>query len=452
LNYLLLFGIARSVLPESPRRTPLLLALAGMLGTAFLAQLGNSMGDNLSALFVLGALWLLLRRWPKLIGAAAGGLAAAAGAGLVMGLGCGLKLTNATYAVALCVALLTVPGAPRRRLGLAFVFGLGVLGGMSVTAGHWFWLMYQSFGNPLFPQFNNHFLAPLAAPIGIGDTNWLPKSWLERLLWPFVFALEPKRVGEIPLRLWLWPLLYVAMLALGALRLIRRGAGAVAAGPQLQRQRLLLAFFALAYLAWLNLFAIYRYLVPLELLAPLAAWMVLTSLLPREWAAPAAAAMIAATVAVDLPRASWGHARWAASAFSAQVPSFPAPSQNMIFTVHGDPPMGWLATRFPDGLAFVALGSGFPESPGFVERVRQMTVARKGPLYVMLQADRADPAQPRDGAALERARQADGEVLAKGGAVLARYGYTLDGAGCKAYPAFIGQNRWTYQLCPVTPR
>jgi hypothetical protein len=107
----------------------------------------------------------------------------------------------------------------------------------------------------------------------------------------------------------------------------------------------------------------------------------------------------------------------------------------MVFTVHGDPPMGWLVPFFPKELAFVALGSGFPESEGFRQRVSGMIDARSGPLYVMLQAPRTDTANR---AALEQA-----------GEVLARYGMGMQQDSCTPFDAYIGKRRSTNQLCKV---
>ncbi|WLI88268.1 hypothetical protein Q4S45_16210 [Massilia sp. R2A-15] len=450
LNFVLAAAIARYALPHKGYRLPLLLALAGTLGAGFLTQLGNSMGDNTTSLLVLGAVLLVLSNFHRLARGGGGGAAPAIGAGIVMGLGAGLKLTNATYALALCLALFALPGNAWPRLRAAFVFGVGVLAGIAASAGHWYWKMWTVFGNPLFPQFNDRFHGPLAAPIGIGDTGWLPRGLAEKFLWPFIFALDSKRVGELKLTLLLWPALYAAFALLALTFLFRRPAAVADEAAPLQR--MLLAFFALAYLGWLNLFGIYRYLIPLELIAPLALWLVLHRLAPPPLAARiGAAALVAATIA-GLPHASWGHASWARAAFSAEVPAFPQPQESLVFTVHGDPPMGWLVTLFPKSLAFVSLGSGFPESQAYQDRVRAMVASRRGPLYVMLQADRADPAQPRSEADRRRAQEANRETLGKARDLLARYGFVLDQSSCRSHPAFIGRTRWAYQLCTVSAR
>jgi hypothetical protein len=434
LNFVLLLAIGRLLLPAPSHRAALLLALAGCLGPGFMSELGNTMGDNLVALTVLGALLLVLRAWPQLPQGGAAAWRAMALAGLLAGLGTGLKLTNAMYALALCVALLGVPAAFWLRFRLAFVFGLGTLAGIGVSAGHWYWRMWQVFANPLFPQFNNIFKSPLAATIGIGDTGWIPKGVLEKLLWPAIFTYHPERVIEIGIRQLIWPMLYLAGLAL-VLRLLRDAILArQPAAPLAPAARLLLLFFGIAYLIWLNLFGIYRYLVPLELLAPLALWLVAQRLMqPALGRQVAAWALLLATVAT-LPGASWGHAGWARNATTVELPPLPAPSQNIVFTVHGDPPMSWLVPSFPRALAFVALGGGFPESPAYAAKAAALMAARSGPFYVMLQAE-------GDNQKIWPAAQE----------VLGRYGITFDPASCVKYRAAIGRNGHPYQLCPVQP-
>lgn len=446
LNFVLLLALARLLLDRSAHRLALLLALAGCLGPGFLSELGNTMGDDMTSLFVLGALLLLLQAWSRLGSGKA--LPVALLAGLLMGAGCGLKLTNATYAVALCLALLGLRGRALARLRAAFVFGLGVLGGIGVTAGHWYWRMWQQFGNPLFPQFNDKFHAVLAAPVGIGDTGWLPKGWSERLLWPFIFTLHPQRVIELPLTQLIWPMLYLAFLALGLRSLRAAIVGQVPTpSPRRQRAGFVLTFCALAYVGWLNLFGIYRYLVPLELLAPLALWLVLHRLMPAAVARGVAGyGLLLASLAV-VPTATWGHADWSREAARAEVPAFADARQSMVFTVHGDPPMGWLVQFFPRELAFVALGSGFPESPAYGQRVAAMMAERSGPLYVMLESDRSAP--DANDAARAQAASHNAEVLDKARAILARYGITLQADSCRAHPAFVGRSRWPYQLCQV---
>jgi hypothetical protein len=431
LNAVLVLAIARRVLPAASHRVAaVLLALGGCLQPGFLSLVGNSMGDNMAALFVLGALLLLLRGWPDLLQGGAQGARVAVLAGLVMGLGTGLKLTNAIHALAMCLAMLVLPQPSWRRLWQPAVFGLAVLGGIAVSAGHWYWRMWQLFGNPLFPQFNNYFKAPLAAPLGIGDTSWLPQGWAEKLFWPFFFWLRPNGVSEIAFSLLIWPVLYVLAFAVVWVKARQAVLGQRVTAPLRGEVRFLFAFVALAYVLWIHLFSIYRYLIPLELLAPLLLWLLLEALAPKvAWLR---GPVVVAVALAGLPPGNWGHAGWSEKAFQVELPAIASPKESLVFTVHGDPPMSWLIPSFPKELAFVSLGSGFPESDAYGERVAAMLAARKGPYYVMIHTSiRSGPRHfwPR--------------------LVLGRYGLRMEAGACVDYAAAVGKNEYNYMLCPV---
>lgn len=465
LNYILVLLIARRVLAGptgepgaaggAGYRLPVLLAAAGCMGFAFLTQLGNTMGDNLTSLTVLGAIALLLREWPQLLAGGARAAMIAATAGLLIGAGTGLKLTNASYALALCLSLLTLRTTLWRRLGTAFTFGLGTLAGIGATAGHWYLLMYEKFGNPLFPQFNSIFKGPLAAPISVADISWLPRGWTEKLLWPFIFTFNPRRVIELPMTQIIWSLLYIGFLLLIMQRLRRLwlaapGPVAVPSGAS-PGARMLLVFFAISYLLWLKLFSIYRYMVPLELLSPLVLWLLLHRICTVQVARVLGAwAIVLATVA-GFPRVHWGHQLHGEKIFTVQVPQFADPAQSLVFIVHGDPPMSWLIPSFPTNLAFASLGSGFPESPGYLDRVNQMVAARKGPMYVMLIAS-GMPLGPRQGAAPldPGTEQRQRVIYAAAHEILERYSLTFNRDSCIVYDSHAGGDGSNpYQLCEV---
>lgn len=504
LNFVLVLAIARLLLDEialgDRYRVPLLLAVAGTMGAGFLSELGNSMGDNMMALLVLGALYIVLKHWESLCHDGRGTLMVI-WSGLVMGLGVGLKLTNATYAVALCLAFFVVPALFWRRFCLAFAFGISVLVGISATAGYWFLKMWQTFGNPLFPQFNNIFHSPLAKQMGVIDTNYLPKNVIESLLWPFIFTLNFSRVSELVLKQAIWTVLYLLILLFFCKLLSLRFTGKGQSFILNPRTRFTLLFFGIAYLAWLKLFGIYRYLVPAELLAPLLVWILLHYIFPVAPARRIAGYLLTFIVIFVFPFSTWGHTSWAARSFSAQVPPISTPESRIVFIVHGDPPMGWLAQFFPKEVKFISLGSGFPESPAYIERVDSTIASRPGHHYVMLFAAKnykevslqkkiavvqwLGMTKGADGCSrlewLMRRLRSQGsfkalpatatgvectiELLSKhrmdlselnrttiatAGQVLGRYGLKLDAGSCTIYAAAIGSEAYPYQLCSVT--
>lgn len=457
LNFILVVLIARALFPAAPRRLPLLLALAGICGNGFLAGLGNTMGDNLIALPVLGSLVLVIRAWPGLrVGR---GNASLMLAGAVMGLAVGLKLTVAVFALALCLSLLALPLPVLARGKSAFVFGAGVVSGIALTGGHWFWKMWSLYGNPFFPQFNNIFHASLANPISIADTRFLPHGWFEYLVWPIVFVFDWKRVTETNIVDPIWAVLYIAgTLLLFKMLTSRRAATPLATGAQMPHslRPMVVTFFIASFLVWMKLFSIYRYLVPIELLAPLMLWMLAQKLLSRAWAGPVATAALIAIVASNFPHAHWGHVHWARSTISGDVPAFKDPAQSIVFTAYYDTPVAWMIPLFPKDLAFVGLASNFPESEAYRRKIAAMVADRKGPFYVMFHQSGAESDASLIPALRARGLKKDPEIASSVRDTVAGYGLQLDPASCTTHPAYLGAFRYNYKLCqlrllPVAP-
>lgn len=380
LHFVLLYAIARAVLAELPAadrvRVPLLLALAGTLSANLLAGVGSSMGDATTSVFQLGALLALLRRPPALA-------AALLGAGMLSGLGTGLKLTNALFAVALCLALLAHGGDVRARLRNALLFGIGALAGFAVTGGFWLVEMWTRFGNPLFPQFGSLFPHPLAQSIGSLDQRWLPRGPAEAALWPFVLSFNPGRVSELQVYQLGWAFCYAALLAWGAMRLVPAWRARLQ-GNLSPEAALLLWFVVLGFAIWAALFSIYRYLVPLETLLPLVLWVALARLFPHERARRIAGRLLALCVAGSLLLAlrTWGQVGWADPPFRVETPASLDAARDTI--VIGEQPMAWLGAGYPPQTAFASVLSSFPESPRYAALLRERIRQRGGTAYLVL--------------------------------------------------------------------
>lgn len=449
-NFVLVFIIARQLLPvEQGPRLPIFLALAGMFGNSFVSQVGNTTGDNFTALAVLGALALMLRCWPLLQRGA--GTRNIVIAGALMGIGVGLKLTVAIFALGMCVSILTLPLRAAWRIRAALAFGVGVVAGMSVAGGHWYWKMWSLFGNPFFPQFNNFFHSSLAAPIGVADTRFLPHGLIEYLLWPVIFTLKPIRVSEIGVADPIWLVLYLGSAALLVKNFFFRSTAT--SSPSVSdasnslngRIRLAVAFIVFSFAIWMVLFSIYRYLVPIELLGPLMLWLLARELLPYQMTGKAVVLLLFMVIASNFPRENWGYAQLANSSFRADIPAFPEPSHSIVFTVDYFAPLGWLLTLMPKELPVVGLGSNFPESDGFRQRVTTMARSSSGPLYVIFQ---------KSGSTVEavyspESAPRDQELLFSADKVASRYGLVLDRASCKIHAGFVGGHADFFKLCRV---
>ncbi|WP_082151651.1 GtrA family protein [Caenimonas sp. SL110] len=485
ITLLLVASIVRRVRPQASTREVWLLALAGCTGAAFLAGFATTMGDNTTALLVLGAFVLCLR------GLGSDRVAIFVVAGLMVGAATGLKLTNAVYAVGLAAALL-VTGMPWRwRLRSVTALTAGGIAGIALTAGFWFWMMWQQFGNPLFPQFNSIFGSPMASPMGMGDPRWGPKTAFEWVAYPFVFIHNPFRIGEMPLRQLLWPAVYVAFIAWGAVTLVRRDKPILADGS-----RMVFAYVSVSYLLWLAIFGIGRYTVAMEVLLPLMLWLLLEQIWPdRAWARRAGIAVIAVAVLTSvIPFRTWGHASFAERSFRVPDLGLADPSRDTLMLIAQ--PVAWMAVHLPPELAFVSMFN-FPESPAYIRRAEEIFKARGGQVWAVLPAAtdttarnvgrfnewagrqnfaadgtaclgvkaalklssryRAYKQRPGglcqfDPPANEVRRDLDAEDLATAqlwATHLRTRSYELDIASCKRLTAYMGQSPQAFRLCRV---
>ena len=418
LNFVLLLGIARTlfrdVSAENRHRVPLLLALAGSLVPCFLSQLGNTMGDNATALLVLGGLLVLLKGWDVIKRATARGFAAAVAGGLLVGLAVGLKPTSACYAVAMCIALLSYPEGVGTRIRVAFVFGVGVLLGWAMTGGYWMWHMWQLFGNPLYPQFGRFFPNPLAQPIASGDVRFLPHGVLESLLWPFITAAEPGRVAGLSREI-VWPIVYIVLLCTLAATIVQRLRGTERRRLD-SRARFVVLFVVLGYVVWMKVFSIDRYVVSVEMLAPIVIFALLTFWKGKESGTKAARWLIGAIIVTGILGGfkTWGHEGWSDPVFHVEVPPITAPERATVILYSESNARGWMVPFLPHQIAFAAIADSFPATPAYYERLRAMIRARGGQAYAVI-----------DGSDDWRAQS-----LARADKVAGELGFTNSGKGC----------------------
>ena len=515
-TFVLVLNIAKSSLPDLPGagryRLPLLLAAAGCLTANFLDELGATLGDVTTALFELGALWVILANWDALLGWSRRAAAMLLFSGAVAGLGVGLKLTNGVYALGLCAAFLAVPVPWPARLRLGFLFGLGVLLGFALTGGFWVAAMWHDYGNPLYPQFSAVFPSPLTSGVNAVDARWFPHGWVQVLFWPLLFTLNSHYVSELRVFQVIWALLYLLFLAWGGWTLSRRLRHRDA--PAMEPRRLyVFAYIGIAFLLWMKLFGVYRYLVAIEMLAPLAVFMLLVHLLGHERGRRVTGWALGFAVFVVLMGAtrSWGHAPWADPLYRADVPSITAPATTTVLTTQaGDgEPYAWLVPFFPRETAFLGVRVNFPESRRYAQRAHEIIRSRGGPVFAIIAGDatavwdetehaqmaasivRANAWAARLGMTqsrndclplrwfkekigldvnVSRTPAQDGsvrcelilpgdtetEAAAKNRAYAAEYaanlaldGFSLDMGSCVVYTAYIGRGVFPYQWCKV---
>lgn len=393
LNAWMIGGIAQesfksSGIPSS-RITICLLALLGITGSGFVSEIGTSFSDTLLSLMVFGSLWMnlislgqhhegkALIPWKPLMFS-----------GLLMGLSSGLKQPTVIYAVGLCLA---VPFTARRfhqGVLIAFLFGIGVLAGIAISGGFWMHEMWSRYGNPLFPYFNDFFHSPWASPGSYRDTRFLPGSFWEAVIFPLNFGFFPRKTAEISFRDFRILVFYILMVVFGLYLLLRsiHETEKSSMEPTCRHGRYLFLFGAFSFLIWLKLFGIYRYLIVLEMLAPLGIWWIWQRLFADKpvflkWGTVACAAfLLFSTQPGDWERVPWGK-----DYFGVTPPPLENPDNTLILMA-GNEPMGYLIPFFTKSVRFLRIQSYFTGPSAsineFDRKMQAIVKNHKGDMYL----------------------------------------------------------------------
>lgn len=362
-------------------------AVLGLLGAGNISELGTMFSDNILSLLLLFGVYLCL------LTGSGGHIAFVVLAGLLCGFAMGFKQTTAVFGLGLCLALLFVPQGVKRGVLLAFVFGVAALIGMLLTGGYWLWEMWHRFGNPLFPYYNHIFKSPMAFQDAYRDARFLPDGWQEWLFLPFIVLKDPYQVGEVAffdLRLaTLYMVMIISLLICLILFLKRKDRmGEYFSAPI----RLVLGFCAISYLLWLKIFAIYRYIVPLEMLAPLGLFLFIYVFVKNMRQSFRIWWLFAVILLVTTKPLAWDRVPWNPSIkdyFGVQLPRMQDPDHTIILMT-GYEPMAYLIPYFPRNIPFLRIHSYFTgpsDHPnGYDLLMKQKIVQHDGPIYILFRS------------------------------------------------------------------
>ena len=297
-NIALLYGIAQRLFAHhDPRARMTLSLLAAALGSAsavFWATVGTSFLDPLLTVPMLGGVLLLVQEDARF------GAARSAAAGALFGAAAALKYSNALFALAASVLAVSRPGRGGfARVRMLFAYAVGGLAGTALFGGATFVHLYREYGNPAFPLFNAWFRSPDFPPISVLAERFAPKSLEDALLFPLrVVSPESLTYAEISAPDLRFAVLAVLAAAIATQALWRRVRPAAVTAATLSSIDLrLLAFFALAYAAWLATSANGRYGMLVVLLVGLLAARLADRLLPVAAARGALLVLLVAQVA-----------------------------------------------------------------------------------------------------------------------------------------------------------
>ena len=393
INAWLVFRIALAVLRArtgSCRELALGFTAVAMGGSAALSELGTTFHDLTLTPLILGSLLLLIRWSAETPGSVGVPLAA----GALIGIAVGLKYTFAVYVpgAAVVVMLLAAPGW-WRRLSATAIWAAGVGMGFAAAAGPWMLRLWRAYGTPTAQYLNDVFRSPYFEPWNFEDHRFLPKTALQTVAYPFYFFLSRVPVaGEGRFREARFAVLYVLIVAVVVKALVerrsaRRSAGGTGGIPTVWARVdvALLAFMVVSYMIWQKKFSIYRYLIPLELLAPLVIYLLVSVLVASQRRRVLVTAILLAGIVLGMRTPTWVRRDWGRDFFGTSVRAGAVPSTSLILVATYEP-LAFVAPALPPEARIVRVQSNFFEPTAttmLATEIRKIIDTHRGPVRLL---------------------------------------------------------------------
>lgn len=275
-------NLTRAIGMGERRLTCVLVAIAGMGADPVMKLFASIRHDHVGATAFLAALALCVPPDSR-----APDLRRLALAGALVGLLFGLKSTNAVYVVGLAVMVFAMVPGLLGRVRAALAAAAGGLAGIAVGGGAWYADMWLRFGNPMFPNLNSVFNAPLGPETSFPGYIRVPETLGEALSLPLRAAFDGGVVNWYPTTDLRIALVYLAAIGLLATLALRGRIPALAGGAVAIRPMLALALTILVTLfVWMATFATHRYAMALWAMAPLAGIVLVHTLKPSLFDRP----------------------------------------------------------------------------------------------------------------------------------------------------------------------
>lgn len=395
------FLIAMKILAPATGAGRTLLAVgctaAGAWGPTFLPLLGGSGSDHVVSIFVLAGLYLLVTA------ADASSRRRLVGAALLIGVAAGLKLTALVFCLGGVGAVLAAYGRRSGGLRASVWFGGVALAGILVSRGAWMVHLWSSYGSPFFPFFNGWLKSPWYHPENFADDRFLPGSWGAALLFPFRFFTQNEfTMLSHQFRDLRYPLLYALLLLVAGVMVWRRARPGRGPSSRLDaRARALLAFVVVSYVVWQMKFAIMRYIVPIELVAPLAMVILVRELFgPGRIRGTATIALLVVVVIAMHPR-TVHRTGWGPKYLEVVAPRFEEPASVMV-VIADDRPWSYLVPFFQPEVRFLGLANRFSrdlegEQHLAKKRMFELMDEHQGEIYLLSPGSKIAAARARLG-------------------------------------------------------
>jgi len=370
---LICMEIDRELGNEVPSLAAALALCLCLVAPLWWSELGTTFFSSTTSPLVLLGLLFGLRGMNKASRGQPAGTAFAS-AGCAIGFACGLKLTNSIFAVGLLFALAIVlfPFQARMAARYLFIYVLGLAGGFAPTSW-WNVFLFWRWGSPLFPFYNSIFRSPYYDAVNRSDLRFKFHSLREFVNFLFAATIGTHETCEFNFadaRMLTFAVLMLLAVAAWILKRLAPGR-MLFRNPTTRVTRTFLWFFSVSFAIWAWMFAIQRYLIPIELLFGIAVWILAAYVLKSQHRIVAAMTICLIASLATLNAPDWGHIPSnpdTRNFFGMRVPrdlvSTPAD-----YLVYGTPITYVLPFLHPDSRFFGTGGWNATATPGFNPQV-----------------------------------------------------------------------------------
>lgn len=351
------------------------IVLLGVFSATVIGEIGTTFNDLTIANAIMLALVLIMKaiqidlaghkKWLLLLVS-----------GICLGIAPALKLTMSPYAIAAILAVAVINQPWINKLKLMALLATGTLLGFLLLNGHWMYMLWQQFGNPVFPLYNKIFKSTDYYSLNAGSISFLPKSLGQTLFYPFYFSWQ-RLTAEAPFRDFRLPLAYLLLIIyVGKIIFIKKFA-------MTDLKKYLLTFFIISYVVWQIMFSVQRYAIILDMLAPLLIYILLAGIFNKSVTVNKLSLLIFIFLVVTLKPTNWGRVPWTESYFNVQIPQeINLQKPGIVFAYY---PTGFIRPFFPPDWHFIGLDDNALGWPSFIKKFLQANVAHANdyPWYVL---------------------------------------------------------------------
>jgi len=225
----------------------------------------------------------------------------------------------------------------------------------------------------------------LAPATSSRDIKFLAEGW-EKLYFPFLFTFDPLQVGEVPWRDLKIPLVYVLLpVALILFCLQRRDGYNTGNDMTNQRRMYIILAGGLSYFAWMLMFGIYRYAIPLEMISALLLYIAIDLFRLHSSRKREIFLGLVIIAISNMQVADWGHTHFSHRFIEVDAPKIENPDNAMILMI-GFQPYSHILPAFPKQIPVIRLQSNFSspeEHKGIDALLRDRVNTHKGDLYLL---------------------------------------------------------------------